>query len=89
MDLKGRLLGNRYEIIWRVHGFYQWFEKRLRGRKRKTILYCGSIEQRKELLYGLMDTDGCVEDKNRFSFSTTSKKLAEDFIYLANAAVEK
>lgn len=45
----------------------------------------GSIEQRKQLLYGLMDTDGCVEDKNRFSFSTTSKQLAEDFIYLCRS----
>ena len=45
----------------------------------------GSIEQRKQLLYGLMDTDGSVEDKNRFSFSTTSKQLAEDFIYLCRS----
>lgn len=45
----------------------------------------GSVEQRKQLLYGLMDTDGCVEDKNRFSFSTTSKQLAEDFIYLCRS----
>lgn len=45
----------------------------------------GGIEQRKQLLYGLMDTDGCVEDKNRFSFSTTSKQLAEDFIYLCRS----
>lgn len=45
----------------------------------------GSIEQRKQLLYGLMDTDGCVEDKNRFSFSTTSKKLADDFMYLCRS----
>lgn len=45
----------------------------------------GSIEQRRELLYGLMDTDGCVEDKNRFSFSTTSKQLAEDFMFLCRS----
>ena len=45
----------------------------------------GSIEQRKQLLYGLMDTDGCVERKNRFSFSTTSKQLAKDFIYLCRS----
>ena len=45
----------------------------------------GSIEQRRELLYGLMDTDGCVEDKNRLSFSTTSKQLAEDFMFLCRS----
>lgn len=45
----------------------------------------GSIEQRKQLLFGLMDTDGCVEDENRFSFSTTSRQLAEDFIYLCRS----
>ena len=45
----------------------------------------GSIEQRKQLLYGLMDTDGCVEDGNRFSFSTTSEQLANDFVYLCRS----
>lgn len=45
----------------------------------------GSIEQRKQLLYGLMDTDGCVEEKNRYSFSTTSEKLKDDFVYLCRS----
>lgn len=45
----------------------------------------GSIEQRRQLLFGLMDTDGCVEAKNRYSYSTTSKKLADDFIYLCRS----
>ena len=45
----------------------------------------GSIEQRRELLHGLMDTDGCVEDKNRYNFTTTSKKLSEDFVYLCRS----
>ena len=45
----------------------------------------GSIEQRKQLLYGLMDTDGCVEKKNRYSFSTTSEKLKDDFVYLCRS----
>ncbi len=45
----------------------------------------GSIEQRRQLLYGLMDTDGCVEIKNRYSFSTTSERLANDFIYLCRS----
>lgn len=45
----------------------------------------GSIDQRKQLLYGLMDTDGCVEGKNRYSFSTTSERLKNDFIYLCRS----
>lgn len=45
----------------------------------------GSIEQRKQLLYGLMDTDGSVGAKNRYSFCTTSKRLCEDFIYLCRS----
>lgn len=45
----------------------------------------GSIDQRKQLLFGLMDTDGCVEKNNRFSFSTTSWALARDFVYLCRS----
>lgn len=45
----------------------------------------GSIDQRRQLLYGLMDTDGCVEEKNRYSFSTTSEKLKDDFVYLCRS----
>ena len=45
----------------------------------------GSIEQRRQLLYGLMDTDGCVEEKNHYSFSTTSERLKDDFVYLCRS----
>lgn len=50
----------------------------------------GSIEQRWELLHGLMDTDGCLyfdKDKNRLacSFCTTSEKLAGNVIQLVNS----
>ena len=41
-----------------------------------------SIEQRMDLLKGLMDSDGNVEEKNRFSFSTTSTKLKDGFVEL-------
>ena len=37
----------------------------------------GSIDQRLELLRGLMDTDGSA-DRNRINFHTTSKRLSED-----------
>lgn len=45
----------------------------------------GSIEQRRHLLAGLFDTDGCVEDKNRLSFSTTSERLKDDFVHLCRS----
>lgn len=45
----------------------------------------GSIEQRRMLLAGLFDTDGCIEDKNRMSFSTTSKRLKDDFVHLCRS----
>lgn len=45
----------------------------------------GSVAQRQDLLKGLMDTDGCVGAKNRFSFSTTSEALKNDFIYLCRS----
>ena len=41
-----------------------------------------SIEQRKQLLYGLMDSDGNVDSKNRYRFSTTSEKIKDGFIEL-------
>ena len=41
-----------------------------------------SIEQRKQLLYGLMDSDGNVDSKNRYRFSTTSEKIKGGFIEL-------
>ena len=41
----------------------------------------GSREQRLALLRGLMDTDGHA-NKNRVSFSTSSRILADDFVHL-------
>ena len=44
------------------------------------IYKTASIEQRWTLLQGLFDTDGCIEDKDRFhlTYSTTSAKLRDD-----------
>lgn len=39
---------------------------------------CGSEEQRFELLRGLMDTDGCVGQKNRLRYDTVSQRLRDD-----------
>ena len=45
----------------------------------------GSIAQRRQLLAGLFDTDGCVGEKNRYSFSTTSEKLKDGFVHLCRS----
>lgn len=45
----------------------------------------GSIEQRRQLLYGLMDTDGSVDIHGSFSFSTMSEKMKDGFVYLCRS----
>ena len=45
----------------------------------------GSIEQRKSLLAGLMDTDGNSNSKGMWSFSTTSTRLKDDFVHLCRS----
>lgn len=58
-------------------------ELNLHGKKAWTkfipeIYKMASLEDRMELLRGLMDTDGCVDKLGRLYFTTTSKRLAED-----------
>lgn len=45
----------------------------------------GSIEQRFELLQGLMDTDGSIDKKGRLRFSTISEKLKDNFVELCHS----
>lgn len=42
-----------------------------------------SIEQRLELIAGLIDTDGSVDKNGRVSFSNCNKKLIDDYVELA------
>jgi len=45
-----------------------------------------SVENRIELLQGLMDSDGTIENKSRsLSFSTSSKKLIDDFKFIVES----
>ena len=45
-----------------------------------------SLEQRLELLAGLLDTDGTLRlDEHRYCFSTTEPRLRDDFITLVNS----
>jgi hypothetical protein len=44
----------------------------------KNYLY-SSIEDRKELLRGLIDSDGYISKEGKISFSSTSKQLVDDF----------
>lgn len=39
----------------------------------------GSVDARRALLQGLLDTDGHVNSRGRFEFSTVSDRLAQDF----------
>ena len=45
----------------------------------------GDIEQRFELLRGLLDTDGSVDEKGRICFSTTSPKIKDGVIELCRS----
>ena len=56
------------------------YEKRIP----KDYLY-GDYIQRLNLLNGLLDSDGSVGHKNRISYSTTSKGLLKDILFLCNS----
>ncbi|EBW9734483.1 hypothetical protein DQR70_05765 [Salmonella enterica subsp. enterica serovar Oslo] len=45
----------------------------------------GSLEQRMELIRGLLDTDGTVQKGHTISFSSSSRKIAEQFQYLVRS----
>ena len=47
-----------------------------------TIYLRSSIEQRRELLRGLIDTDGYVDPTGRTEFTTTNQRLASDVVEL-------
>lgn len=45
----------------------------------------GSVEQRKDLLRGLLDTDGTIDEKGRIGFFSISERMAKQVVYLANS----
>ncbi|MFM7168852.1 MAG: AAA family ATPase [Planctomycetaceae bacterium] len=45
----------------------------------------GSIEQRLELLRGLIDSDGCVTNPGSIEYSTVSRRLADHFCFLVRS----
>ncbi|MFH1497860.1 MAG: AAA family ATPase [Verrucomicrobiota bacterium] len=47
------------------------------------IFFSGSLEQRRQLLHGLLDTDGTVDKHGVVSFSSSSQRLARDVQRLA------
>lgn len=60
------------------------------GKKSKTkfipsVYLQGSIEQRSALLAGLLDTDGTLESKTSYSYTTSSKKLAYQVLSLSRS----
>ena len=49
------------------------------------IYFCASLEQRLELLAGLLDTDGSLRrDENRYCYTTVSKRIKDDFVKLVS-----
>lgn len=44
-----------------------------------------SIANRRELLQGLFDTDGSIDSKGGYSFSTSSPQLVDDIMYLCRS----
>lgn len=44
-----------------------------------------SVQQRKDLLAGLMDTDGTIDSRGLIEFNTTSKLLANDIVWLVRS----
>ena len=44
-----------------------------------------SIDQREDLLRGLMDTDGCIGDDSHMEYDTTSERLANDVVWLVRS----
>jgi hypothetical protein len=71
---------------WRVYGLRALLKENfLLGNKHVPVEYVfGSIEQRIDLLNGLMDTDGSV-DNNHVDFDNTNKGLADVVAYLIHS----
>lgn len=61
------------------------FGKKSAEKRIPPVYFTGSVEQRTDLLHGLMDTDGTVggNDRTNCNFSTVSGGLAEDVMTLA------
>lgn len=57
---------------------YKLLNKRAHEKHIPQIYKFGSIDQRLELLRGLLDTDGTIKKNGGISFTTTSKQLAQD-----------
>jgi phosphate starvation-inducible protein PhoH len=73
---------NEYKDALRIYGL--WGLKSNEKHIPHPYLY-GSIDQRKDLLRGLMDSDGWVEKNGQVCYCSTSKQLIEDFTELINS----
>lgn len=93
-EISGEIIHVRDELTWRLVNCD--IEKRrlekfgLRGKHswEKFIPECyklGSIEERLEILRGLIDTDGYVDKGGRLYFTSSSRRLAEDVQFIARS----
>jgi len=49
------------------------------------IYKMSSVDDRMELIRGLMDTDGCIDTNSRLYYATASKQLAKDFQWIVRS----
>lgn len=61
---------NKYPELWNTYSHEKFIPQEYLE---------GSVTQRYELLRGLLDTDGSVDEKGRVSFATTSPKMRDGF----------
>lgn len=84
-------LGKQNEaVLLRVHGLTVALEKLdvLRDKHIPEIYLRASVEQRRELLAGLLDTDGCATNDGRAVFTNTNKNLVDGVAELARSLGE-
>lgn len=68
-----------------LHDYPELWQKKSHEKFIPDDYLTGSIEQRLDLLRGLLDTDGAVESKGRVSFSTTSPMMRDGFLELCRS----
>jgi len=76
-------------IMYDIYREYDLLDKKSYNKFIPKILQKATLEERIELLYGLIDTDGCIAKRQngdgRVIYSTISQNLAEDVVLLVQS----